>query len=199
MLVLTKVQFCFSSWICTVQSEAVLWLRDLTEISQTLPGAGWSHLVWSWSRQRRLGSRWCCLCTGCPQGTKGRTAGRGSGRQMSHSQTTQTTRTSCLQQAQRDTRADTVIKELKGTEWEKNSLCFWVRTESLLPSYHHRAERGQLLHCNETKAAWLWQKSLKCGCNGKFATDISWFWLLPWPLCVQVRCWRILWRWLKAW
>lgn len=103
------------------------------ENSVTAPGAGWSHLVWSWSLRHRLGSRWCCPCTGCPQGTEGCTAEHGSASQPCHSRTTRTTRTSCLQQAQRDTHTDTVIKELKCTEWERNSLHFWARTESLLP------------------------------------------------------------------
>lgn len=99
----------------------------------------WSHLVWSWSPPRRLGSLWCCLCTGCPQETQGCTAERGSGGQRSRSLTTRTTRTSCLQRAERDTHADTGIKEFTCSEWERNSLYFWVRTESLLPSYHHLA------------------------------------------------------------
>jgi len=62
-------------------------------------------------------------------------------------------------------------------------------TKDLVPSYHQLAEDSSFITIKQRQFGFgksLWNAE----CDDKFVADILWLWLLPWPLCVEVRSWR---------
>lgn len=71
----------------------------------------------------------------------------------------------------------------------RNNLYFSIMTEGLIPSYHHLAGERSFLTVKQRQFGFgksLWNLES----DGKFVTDVLWIWLLPWPLCVEVRSGR---------
>lgn len=142
---LTKGKFCFSSWICTVQSGTVLCLgsetlRDFTNPRSWLISPG---IKLESTAQGRLSVvlpvHWL------PTGNKMMHC-RARVWKPDESQSDHSDHSDQLSATGREGHTQTLwLRSSSALSERENSLYFWVSTESLLPSYHHLAEGSSFI------------------------------------------------------